>query len=109
MHLGELARELVRQSALDEYRGDEAAPGDDATSDDAIDAHIRATGTTVHHPCGTCRMGADEGSVVDGDLKVRGVNNLRVIDASVMPDLISGNIHAAVLMIAEKGADSVLG
>jgi 4-pyridoxate dehydrogenase len=103
------ARELVRQSALDEYRGEEAAPGANVVSDDAIDAHIRATGTTVHHPCGTCRMGADEGSVVDGELKVRGVNNLRVIDASVMPDLISGNIHAAVLMIAEKGADLVLG
>ena len=103
------ARELACQSALDDYRGDESAPGADAVSDAAIDAHIRATGTTVHHPCGTCRMGADEDAVVDGELKVRGVNNLRVIDASVMPDLISGNIHAAVLMIAEKGADLILG
>ena len=76
-------------------------------TDDQIDAHIRATGVTVHHPCGTCRMGSDESSVVDAELKVRSVERLRVADASVMPDLISGNIHAPVLMIAEKAADLV--
>jgi 4-pyridoxate dehydrogenase len=104
-----LCRELSQQSALDEYRGDEVLPGPQAKSDDEIDAHIRATGISVHHPCGTCRMGNDETSVVDPALKVRGVDNLRVIDASVMPDIISGNIHAPVLMIAEKASDIMLG
>ncbi|MBT3917332.1 MAG: dehydrogenase [Rhodospirillaceae bacterium] len=102
-----LCRELSEQSALDDYRAEENLPGAEATSDDQIDAHIRATGITVHHPSGTCRMGSDESSVVDPELKVRGVDKLRVVDASVMPDLISGNIHAAVLMIAEKAADLI--
>ena len=85
----------------------EVSPGPDDWSDVALDAHIAATGITVHHPLGTCRMGAanDEQSVVDSDLRVRGVEGLRVIDASVMPDLIGGNINAAVIMIAEKASD----
>ncbi|MBT7956432.1 MAG: dehydrogenase, partial [Rhodospirillaceae bacterium] len=95
------------QTALDEYRAEENLPGADVTTDDQIDGHIRATGVTVHHPSGTCRMGSDESSVVDPELKVRGVDKLRVVDASVMPDLISGNIHAPVLMIAEKAADLI--
>ena len=102
-----LCRELSGQSALGDYRGEEFLPGADMKTDNQIDAHIRATGVTVHHPCGTCRMGSDESSVVDAELKVRSVERLRVADASVMPDLISGNIHAPVLMIAEKAADLV--
>ena len=72
-------------------------------------AHIRATGITVYHPISTCRMGSDGASVVDQELRVRGVDALRVVDASVMPDLIGGNINAAVIMIAEKAADMIRG
>ena len=102
-----ICRELSEQSALDKFRSDEFLPGAKVRTDDEIDAHIRATGISVHHPCGTCRMGSDEKSVVDHQLKVRGVNNLRVVDASVMPDIISGNIHAPVLMIAERAAEFI--
>jgi choline dehydrogenase-like flavoprotein len=102
-----ICRELSEQSALDEFRSEEFLPGVKVKTDDEIDAHIRATGISVHHPCGTCRMGSDEKSVVDDFLKVRGVENLRVVDASVMPDIISGNIHAPVLMIAERAAEFI--
>ncbi|MEE2998317.1 MAG: GMC family oxidoreductase N-terminal domain-containing protein [Pseudomonadota bacterium] len=102
-----ICRELSRQSALDPFRSEEYLPGENVKSDDDIDSHIRATGISVHHPCGTCRMGNDERSVVDPFLKVRGIERLRVVDASVMPDIISGNIHAPVLMIAERAADFI--
>ena len=80
-------------------------------SDQALDEHIRNTAITLHHPLGTCKMGRDddENAVVDPHLRVRGVERLRVIDASVMPDLISGNINAPVMMIAEKAADMIRG
>jgi choline dehydrogenase-like flavoprotein len=80
-------------------------------SDADIDAHIRNTAITLHHPLGTCRMGRedDETAVVDPQLRVRGADRLRVIDASVMPDLISANINAPVMMIAEKAADMIRG
>jgi 4-pyridoxate dehydrogenase len=86
----------------------ELAPGPKA-SRDTIDGHIRATGITVHHPIGTCRMGppSDPNSVVDPELRVLGTERLRVVDASVMPDLVGGNINAAVIMIAEKAADLI--
>jgi choline dehydrogenase-like flavoprotein len=102
-----ICRDLSRQPALDEFRAEEFLPGVNIKTDDEIDAHIRATGISVHHPCGTCRMGSDDKSVVDNVLKVRGVDNLRVVDASVMPDIISGNIHAPVLMIAERAAEFI--
>ena len=104
-----LVRDIVAQPAFDEFRGPELAPGPDATDDDAIDAHIRRSCITVHHPLGTCRMGGDDKSVVDSELKVKGIEGLRIVDASVMPDLISGNINAAVVMIAEKASDMIRG
>ncbi len=78
-------------------------------TDTEIDAHVRATGITVYHPISTCRMGSDTDSVVDPELRVRGVEALRVADASVMPDLIGGNINAVVIMVAEKAADMIRG
>jgi 4-pyridoxate dehydrogenase len=99
---------IGHERALAPFVGRELAPGPNA-SRETIDAHIRATGSTVHHPLGTCRMGAeaDPLGVVDPELKVKGVSGLRVVDAAVMPDLIGGNINAAVIMIAEKAADMI--
>ncbi|MET1026352.1 MAG: GMC oxidoreductase, partial [Dongiaceae bacterium] len=87
----------------------EIAPGLEKTTDADIDTHIRNTSITVHHPIGTCKMGldSDELAVVDQQLRVRGIQGLRVVDASVMPDLPSGNINAAVVMIAEKVAAAI--
>jgi choline dehydrogenase len=83
-------------------------PGPDAQDDEALVAWARATGQTIYHPAGTCRMGSDEGAVVDPRLRVRGVEALRIADASVMPAITSGNIHAPVMMIAERAADMIL-
>jgi 4-pyridoxate dehydrogenase len=104
-----LARDLSAQPSMQRFIAREFFPGGDKQSDADIDAHIRNTAITVHHPAGTCKMGAagDELAVVGTDLKVRGIDALRVIDASVMPDLPSGNINAAVIMIAEKAADLI--
>ena len=89
----------------------EVLPGSAKTSPEDIDNHIRNTAITVHHPLGTCRMGVDgdPGAVVDQELRVFGTEGLRVIDASVMPRLTSGNINAAVVMIAERAADLIRG
>ena len=104
-----LVREILNQPALAEFRGKEVVPGVGVTDDAGLDAHIRNTCITIHHPLGTCRMGGDESAVVDGELRVRGVDGLRVVDASVMPDLVSGNINAAVTMIAERASDLISG
>ena len=104
-----LFRELSHQPALQPFIKTEIGPGPAATSDEAIDAHIRATAVTAHHPAGTCRMGTDAMAVVDPELRVRGTEGLRVVDASVFPDLVGGNINAAVVMIAEKAADLIRG
>ena len=102
---------LAAQPSMQRYIAREFLPGDDKRSAADIDAHIRNTAITVHHPAGTCRMGRDTDglAVVDTDLKLRGIDALRVVDASVMPDLVSGNINAAVMMIAEKAADLIRG
>ncbi|RWX58017.1 GMC oxidoreductase, partial [Mesorhizobium sp. M2A.F.Ca.ET.039.01.1.1] len=97
-----VARDLAAQPSMQPFIEAEFFPGPKCQSDDDIDEHIRKTSITVHHPAGTCRMGADAASVVDPQLRVRGVDGLRVVDASVMPDLVCGNINAAVIMIAEK-------
>jgi len=106
-----MAREVGQQKSLAPFVDGVQAPVADGWSDDGLDTHIAATGITVHHPVGTCRMGAegDEMAAVDTNLRVRGVENLRVIDASVMPDLIGGNINAAVIMIAERATDLLRG
>ncbi len=105
-----IARELAASAEMRPFVKAEIVPGPDCTDRDAIDAYIRKSLITVHHPAGTCRMGAaeDSRSVVGPDLRVHGVEGLRVVDASVMPDLPNGNINAAVLMIAEKASDMIL-
>jgi 4-pyridoxate dehydrogenase len=104
-----LTRELGRQGSLRPFVEAEIAPGPNKTSDADIDAHIFATALTAHHPLGTCKMGpaTDPLAVVGADLRVNGLDGLRVADASVMPDLIGGMINAPVIMIAERGADIV--
>jgi choline dehydrogenase len=104
-----IGRRVVAQAALEPYRGDELAPGADVMTDDQIDAWVRATGETIYHPVGTCKMGAADDSlaVVDAELRVRGLAGLRVVDASVMPALVSGNTNAPTIMIAEKAADMI--
>jgi 4-pyridoxate dehydrogenase len=106
-----IAQEVGRQPALRPFVLRQVAPDPLRASDVDLDAHIRETGITVHHPLGTCRMGpsSDAGTVVDGALRVLGVEGLRVVDASVMPDLVGGNINAPVIMIAEKAADMIRG
>lgn len=104
-----IVRKIVNQSPLDPFRGAEHRPGQNIETDAEIDEWVRATGETIYHPVGTCRMGADSRSVVDGELRVRGVAGLRVADASVMPSLVGGNTNAPAIMIAEKAADMILG
>lgn len=101
-------RELAQLPRLAPYVAREIGPGAGVTSDSDLEAYVRKTAVTAHHPCGTCRMGTDENAVVDTDLRVRGIDGLRVVDASVFPDLVGGNINAPVIMIAEKAADAIL-
>jgi choline dehydrogenase-like flavoprotein len=102
-------REILRQPPLEPFRGVEVAPGPDVAADAALDDYCRKTTIPFHHPIGTCRMGADETSVVDPQLRVRGVLGLRVVDGAAMPDLVGGNINAAIIMMAEKASDMIRG
>jgi choline dehydrogenase len=104
-----LLRRIFAQPAFDAYRGREVAPGPGAESDGEIEAYLRETALTAYHPVGTCRMGTDPtaGDVVDARLRVFGVPGLRVVDASIMPTLTSGNTHAPTMMIAEKASDMI--
>ena len=104
-----ICREVVEQAPLDPYRGVETAPGKEVRTDAEIDAWIRRTVVTAHHPSCTCPMGVGADAVLDSELRVRGAERLRVVDASAMPDLVSGNINACVLMMAEKAADMIRG
>jgi choline dehydrogenase len=103
-----MARELVAAPSLAALVESERWPGADCKSDDELIDHARRFGNTGYHPVGTCRMGIDGGAVLDPQLRVKGVAGLRVIDASVMPRLVSGNTNAATIMIGEKGADLIL-
>ena len=106
-----LTREIFQQPAFDPYRGDEIAPGAEITSDEAIDHFIREQVESGYHPCGTCKIGRsdDPMAVVDSELRVIGVEGLRVVDSSVMPSITTGNLNAPTIMIGEKGADHILG
>ena len=106
-----LTREIIRQPAMRRHAGSEIQPGENATSDDAIDAFIREHAESAYHPCGTCRMGAahDPQAVVDPNLKVIGLEGLRVADTSVFPLITNGNLNAPALMLGEKASDIILG
>jgi 4-pyridoxate dehydrogenase len=104
-----LARHVAYQKPMAPYRGGETSPGESVRSDAEIEAWIRSSAITAHHPCGTCAMGTGPDAVTDPQLRVHGIEGLRVVDASVMPDLVSAHINACVLMIAEKAADMIRG
>jgi len=103
-----LLRRIMSQPAMRRYIAEERAPDPRCTGDAELLAFARATGSTVFHPTSTCRMGSDSAAVVDERLRVHGIERLRVIDGSIMPTLVSGNTNAAIVMIAEKGADMIL-
>ncbi|HUD50987.1 choline dehydrogenase [Parvibaculum sp.] len=104
-----IVRNIIAQRAMDPYRGPEFWPGADKQSDEDIDAWIRESAETIYHPVGTAKMGNDPMAVVDNKCKVRGMEGLRVVDASVMPTLVGGNTNAPTIMIAEKISDDMLG
>ena len=103
-----LIRRIMDKPVMRRYIDEEIAPGNKCQSDADLLAYARDTGTTVYHPTSTCRMGPDQNAVVDERLRVRGFERLRVIDASIMPTVASGNTNAATVMIGEKGSDMVL-
>jgi len=104
-----LLREILAQKALDPYRGEELFPGPDVRSADAVDAWVRQALETCYHPVGTCKMGtaSDQSAVVDDQLRIHGLDGLRVVDASIMPSIVSGNTNAPTIMIAERAADLI--
>jgi choline dehydrogenase-like flavoprotein len=103
------ARDVAAQRALDPYRGVETSPGEKVMTDAQIDAWLKKVVITAHHPASTCPIGVRDNSVLDPELRVRGMERLRVVDASAMPDLVSAHINATVLMMAEKAADMIRG
>lgn len=101
-------RNVMEQPSLKEVLLPELAPGIEAQTDEALSAYVRKAATTMWHPVGTCRMGSDNDSVVDANLRVRGTRNLRVIDASTMPNIVSANTNAPTMALASKGVDLIL-
>ncbi len=99
---------ILYSKAFDDIRGEEVAPGAAVRSDADLESFVRRTASTTWHPCGTCRMGNHELAVVDSRLRVRGIESLRVVDASIMPTIVSGNTNAPTIMIAEKAADLIV-
>ena len=103
--LVKICRNIVRQKAFDSVRGKALDPDESVISDEDIDKFVRSHGKPTHHLCGSCKMGVDDMAVVNEELRVYGVEGLRVADASIMPNITSGNINAPVIMIGEKASD----
>jgi choline dehydrogenase len=103
-----ITREIFNQPAFNPYKSQEIQPGINCSSPKQVEAFVRAKADSAYHPCGTCKMGQDEMAVVDPHAKVYGVDNLRVVDASIMPSIISGNLNAATIMMAERLSDILL-
>ena len=103
-----ITRNIVSQPALAKYHPEEFMPGDNSQTDDELAKAAGEVGTTIFHPVGTCKMGSDDMAVVDDRLRVRGLGGLRVVDASVMPTITSGNTNSPVIMIAEKASQMIL-
>ena len=104
-----LTREIFAQDAFAPYRGQELSPGDDVQSDDELDAYLMQALESAYHPSCSCKMGSDEMAVVDENCKVRGLDGLRIVDSSIMPSIVSGNLNAPTIMMAEKAADIIKG
>jgi len=103
-----VARKILSQSSLKAYSGKEVGPGSEVQSDEQLDEYIRSNAETAYHPCGTLKMGVDKMAVVDENLKIHGLQNIRVVDASVIPEIPSANLNAPTLMIAEKASDIII-
>jgi choline dehydrogenase len=103
------SRNIIGQEAFDDLRGEELSPGPEAQTDEEILDFVAREGESAYHPSCTCKMGYDDMAVVDAELRVHGVENLRVVDASIFPSITNGNIYAPVMMVAEKAADLILG
>jgi choline dehydrogenase len=104
-----LTREIFEQDAFAPYRGDELSPGIAAQSDADLDEYLTGAVESAYHPSCSCKMGSDEQAVVDGACKVRGLGGLRIADSSIMPSIVSGNLNAPTIMLAEKAADLIAG
>jgi len=104
-----LTREIFAQPAFDEFRGEELSPGKDVQSDAEIDAFLVNAVESAYHPSCTCKMGSDDMAVVDGQCRVRGLEGLSIADSSVMPSIVTGNLNAPTIMLAEKAADLIAG
>jgi 4-pyridoxate dehydrogenase len=104
-----IARDVAHQKAMDPYRGEETATTAKARTDAEIEAYLKRAAITAHHPAGTCKMGTDAQSVLDPQMRVRGVEGLRVVDASAMPDMVGAHINACVIMMADKASDMIRG
>jgi choline dehydrogenase len=104
-----ITRDIMRQPALDPYRGKVITPSESLQSDAELDEYVRNHAETAYHPSCTCAMGEGSDAVVDGQGRVHGITALRVVDASIMPDIITGNLNATTIMLAEKIADQIRG
>ena len=103
-----LSRRICTSTAMTPFVGEEILPGSAVQTDEALLECAREIGQTIYHPVGTCKMGNDDGAVVDERLRVHGIDRLRVVDASIMPTIVSGNTNAPTIMIAEKAADMII-